>query len=427
MLLQTIETALADWRSGPQIARLAELRVLLDDDSTEVELRRRVDALQPAAGEARRVAQSLSELDRRILRDEAEFNSLDEARLLWQSEGQSALEEVKRQLADKEYAVAEQAALEEARGRLAAVGYDDARRNAARARMDELADAPRQSQHLQQAEAAVKPLTDALADLDGQRERIVARVADLRTRCEQATRLLQGLEAGLGDLHALEAAVQRLRDEAITANRAVGGARQQVETLAVRRADRKSLTAARSAIVQRVGLLRQLEEACGRRGVQALLIEQALPELEEYANELLDHLTGGDMRIFFDTQRSSKSKQDSVIETLDIRISDSTGERPYENYSGGEKFRVNFAIRLALSQLLARRAGARLRTLVIDEGFGSQDPEGRQRLVEAINAVQEQFACILVITHIDELRDKFPARIDVEKTAGGSKLAVVTL
>jgi len=174
-------------------------------------------------------------------------------------------------------------------------------------------------------------------------------------------------------------------------------------------------------------LLRQLEEACGRRGVQAMLIDAALPEIEDRANELLDRLTGGDMRIKFDTQRASKTKQDGQIETLDIRISDDGGERPYENYSGGEKFRINFAVRLALSRVLAHRAGARLQTLVIDEGFGSQDPEGRQRLVEAINAVQGQFASILVITHIDELRDKFPARIDVEKTASGSQATVVAL
>jgi len=77
--------------------------------------------------------------------------------------------------------------------------------------------------------------------------------------------------------------------------------------------------------------------------------------------------------------------------------------------------------------VLAHRAGARLQTLVIDEGFGSQDPEGRQRLVEAINAVQHQFAAILVITHIDELRDKFPARIDVEKTNNGSRATLVAL
>src|SRR5690606_36351607 len=129
-------------------------------------------------------------------------------------------------------------------------------------------------------------------------------------------------------------------------------------------------------------------------GIQALLIERAVPEIEMDANELLDRLSGGAMRVVIDTQKQLKSR-DALAETLDIRISDPAGERPYENFSGGEQFRVNFAIRLALSRVLARRAGARLQTLVIDEGFGSQDLNGRQRLVEAINTIQGDFERIL--------------------------------
>jgi exonuclease SbcC len=94
-------------------------------------------------------------------------------------------------------------------------------------------------------------------------------------------------------------------------------------------------------------------------------------------------------------------------------------------FSGGEAFRVNFAIRLALSEILARRTGARLQTLVIDEGFGSQDTEGRQRLIEAINQVKADFAKILIITHLDELKDAFPNRIEIEKTPRGSTVRVM--
>ena len=105
--------------------------------------------------------------------------------------------------------------------------------------------------------------------------------------------------------------------------------------------------------------------------------------------------------------------------------SDGAVTRDYEMFSGGEAFRVNFAIRLALSEVLARRTGARLQTLVIDEGFGSQDALGRQRLVEAINTVRRDFAKILIITHLDELKDAFPNRIEVEKTPRGSNARVV--
>jgi exonuclease SbcC len=131
------------------------------------------------------------------------------------------------------------------------------------------------------------------------------------------------------------------------------------------------------------------------------------------------------MSVHFETQAVYRDrKRDDLRETLDIKISDGVGQRAYEMFSGGEAFRANFAIRLALSQVLAGRKGARLQTLVIDEGFGSQDNQGVQRLIETINLIRPDFALILVISHLDELKDAFPTRIQVEKTERGSILTV---
>jgi exonuclease SbcC len=203
----------------------------------------------------------------------------------------------------------------------------------------------------------------------------------------------------------------------------VGAAQQDLKVLSGQRERQETLKVERDNLALRIQRLKLLEKSFGRDGVQALLIDHALPEIADHANELLDRLTGGDMTVTFGTQRELKSRE-GTRETLDITIADRNGARPYENYSGGEQFRVNFAIRLALSQLLARRAGAKLQTLVVDEGFGSQDPLGRQRLVEAINIVQDDFACVLIITHLDELRDVFPTRIEVSKGLRGSTIAV---
>jgi exonuclease SbcC len=200
----------------------------------------------------------------------------------------------------------------------------------------------------------------------------------------------------------------------------VATAQQNIDVLGKLRDQKEQVLEERGEVTLRIQRLRLLEKACSRDGVQALLIEKALPEIEADANELLERLSGG-MRVIFDTQRKAKTS-DRLLETLDIIISDSAGERPYENFSGGEQFRVNFAIRLALSKILARRSGARLQTLVIDEGFGSQDANGRQRLVEAINTIQDDFERILVITHIDELQDAFPIRIEVQKGIEGRPL-----
>ncbi|MDO8442989.1 MAG: SbcC/MukB-like Walker B domain-containing protein, partial [bacterium] len=159
-----------------------------------------------------------------------------------------------------------------------------------------------------------------------------------------------------------------------------------------------------------------------KTGVQAWLIEIALPEIEAEANQLLGRMTDNRMHVKIETQRETKTGE--LRETLDITISDELGMRNYEMFSGGEAFRINFAIRIALSRLLARRAGAPLPTLIIDEGFGTQDATGLEKLKEAITSIQDDFEKIIVITHVAELRDAFPTRIDVIKTAEGSTFEV---
>ncbi|MHB8172147.1 MAG: AAA family ATPase [Thermincolia bacterium] len=167
----------------------------------------------------------------------------------------------------------------------------------------------------------------------------------------------------------------------------------------------------------------ELVEAFGRKGIQAVIIENAIPELQDEANRFLSKLTDGRLTIELITQKGNK--RGNTVETLEIEISDELGKRKYEMYSGGEAFRVNFALRLALSKLLAKRAGAKLQTLVIDEGFGTQDNQGKERLVAVINAIREDFEKIIIITHIQELKDAFPVRIEVNKSEQGSQVAVI--
>lgn len=229
------------------------------------------------------------------------------------------------------------------------------------------------------------------------------------------------------NLAGAERALFDLQEQENRLNQEVGGARQKVSVLDELRKRKADLGSAREAAALQVARHKTLERAFGKDGVPALLIEQALPQIESKANELLDRLSDGQMSVRFVTQEEYKDKKrEDLKETLGIQISDAAGVRDYEMYSGGEAFRVNFAIRLALSEVLAQRKGARLQTLVIDEGFGSQDAQGRQRLIEAINLVKHDFARILVITHLEELKDAFPTRIEVEKGGRGSTIRVIS-
>jgi exonuclease SbcC len=230
------------------------------------------------------------------------------------------------------------------------------------------------------------------------------------------------LRAELGDAAAIQAEYEQTRAEESHARQMLGAAEQKLAACDALVKVRQGKVAERNRLADEKGIYEELRLAFGKKGVPAMIIEAAIPEIEDEANALLTQMTGGRMHVRFDTQK--ETQKGDTVETLDIQIADELGTRPYENYSGGEQFRVNFAVRVALSKLLARRAGTQLQTLVIDEGFGALDAAGRERLVEAINAVQSDFERILVITHLDELKDAFPARIDVTKTAAGSQIAI---
>jgi exonuclease SbcC len=65
-----------------------------------------------------------------------------------------------------------------------------------------------------------------------------------------------------------------------------------------------------------------------------------------------------------------------------------------------------------------------LQLLIVDEGFGTQDREGCDRLIAAINAIAADFACILTVTHMPYFKEAFQARIEVHKTQNGSHVSL---
>lgn len=166
-----------------------------------------------------------------------------------------------------------------------------------------------------------------------------------------------------------------------------------------------------------------ISQALGKDGIQALLIEDAIPEIENEANELLSKLTDNQAQIFIESLRDLK--KGGTKETLDIKISDGAGIRPYEMFSGGEAFRIDFALRIAISKLLARRAGTSLQTLIIDEGFGSQDEEGLNHIMDCLHKIQDDFAKIIVVSHLPSMKDQFPVHFFVEKGPAGSKINII--
>ena len=326
------------------------------------------------------------------------------------------------QLAGAAFAPEARAQVAELAAAIAALAYDGEAHRRLQARVAELTPYDEQARALERAEQALGP----------ERERLVEDRGTLRlregARDEEAARIAE-LLAERADLPAL---IRRTEDLSVQLDQA----RRRYEELARRQGSLEATLGrlayleeeaersreSRSALAEAEGIYRELARAFGKGGIQAMIIEGAVPELQDEANAILANMPGNSMRVEFRTQR--ETRKGDTVEALEIVIGDEAGQRDYAMYSGGEAFRINFAIRVALAKLLARRAGAKLQMLVIDEGFGTQDARGRDSLVEAIHAIEDDFQMVLVITHVNELKDLFPTQILVEKGPTGSQVTI---
>lgn len=339
---------------------------------------------------------------------------------------QKRLGELRSRLDREDYGAEERAAIAAIEAEITRLGTASADYEAVRTLARDLTAQGAEARHAQLAEAE-RGRAQMESDLKERSDRRARRQVQVQSERER----LEALRVEIGDLAAIrlqaQGAEQEL-DQAVTACESAGAqvarCRQALADCAAAADQAARKGAERDNVAKDKQAYTELAAAFGRKGVQALIIHNALPEIEDEANRLLARMTDNALKVQLDTLREARSGV-GPIETLDIKITDDAGPRPYEMYSGGEAFRVDFALRIAISRLLAHRAGASLQTLILDEGFGTQDAKGRERLVEAIESVADEFAQILVVTHVEELKDAFPTRIEVLKTPSGSQINFV--
>ena len=157
-----------------------------------------------------------------------------------------------------------------------------------------------------------------------------------------------------------------------------------------------------------------LVTAFGKSGIQSLIIENTLPDIENEINDILDKLTSGKISISFITQKQAKTKK-TAIDTLDIIVHDNGIDRKYESFSGGEKFRIDFSCHVGISKFLTKRADATIDMFILDEGLASQDINARTIFVDSIKMLSDKFKKILIITHIDTIKEAFDNKMFVTK------------
>ena len=335
---------------------------------------------------------------------------------------QADLEAIAASLASRDFAGDTLSRINELEKAITDAGYDEARHECVRSEIS----------RMEKFDRLHRELENAIKSLDAENEKaagIARTIADINERHQHDRCALDSIKGKLAELPGVlqelggaEKESRECNELNSAARQRLGAATERLEYLKVLSVKLKEKQKSAAAASRSEAIYTELATAFGKKGIQAMLIETSLPELEDEANRLLARMTDGRMSVTFETQRDTK--KGDVAETLDIKIGDELGTRSYEMFSGGEAFRIDFAVRIALSRLLARRAGAPLPTLIIDEGFGTQDSAGIEKVTEAINSIQEEFRKIIVITHIDELKDAFPSHINVVKADCGSRIEV---
>jgi len=326
----------------------------------------------------------------------------------------------------KKFALSEYSNLATINQKISQIGYDRDRHTQIEQKMRHLEPYGELYSQLSQANERHRSLTNFIntyASATSRREQeIAAWKADLNKLRSQQIELTEAKQ----QLMQARTNSDRLRVELQTAISSRDVAQDKINTIA---AIENEIHLAQKEIQQNYEeeqIYEELSAAFGKNGIQALMIERAVPQLQEISNDLLGRLTDNRMAIKFELVEGRIDRQTGLpSEELEINISDEIGTRSYETFSGGEAFRIDFAIRIALSKLLAFRSGAPLPILFIDEGFGSQDTDGQGRLTDVIQSIQSQFEKIIVITHIDQMKDTFEDRIEVLKTRDGSTFTMV--
>lgn len=154
--------------------------------------------------------------------------------------------------------------------------------------------------------------------------------------------------------------------------------------------------------------------------VQTAFFDQIL----HAANIHLDQMTSGQFRL----ERKVETAKGNAKSGLELLVFDAyTGQsRRVQNLSGGEGFKASLSLALGLAEVVQQLSGGvSLETMLIDEGFGTLDAESLDQAIELLMSLQSTGRLVGVISHVQELKDRVDARIEVKKSRSGSTIQLI--
>jgi exonuclease SbcC len=268
----------------------------------------------------------------------------------------------------------------------------------------------------------------------GARETLWAKINDydqklqtLKTQVELMTQQLS--EQQIPDIEALKEGFNVANLAYIEAEEVWSGAQQHKLLLERTRTKVRLLGEQQQAIREQYDVVGKMAKAASGRGdvrvsLERFVLGNLLDSVLGIASQRLHAMSKGQYKL---VRQNEANQKRTATAGLDLAIDDaySGKTRPVATLSGGESFMASLSLALALSDVVQQRSGGiQLDTLFIDEGFGSLDQDSLQLAIDMLVDLQATGRTIGVISHVSELKDQMPLRIDVKSGRTGSTVSV---
>jgi exonuclease SbcC len=266
-----------------------------------------------------------------------------------------------------------------------------------------------------------KRSTGQIAELDQEIRQFHVDLGTARATAKQAAQAAEGLvPADLAALHSADQSAAAAHVASVQAEARLAGEMQQIDgwilTLSQLDKELESL----GARYQVVGQLANV--ASGKNGMslsfQRYVLGVFLDEVLEAATHRLRIMSRGRFSLQRAQESSGRGKAGLDIEACDTYTSTA---RPVATLSGGECFLASLALALGLADVVQAHAGGiRLDTIFVDEGFGTLDPEALEAAITALRDLQQGGRLVGIISHVTELKELIPTRLEVMPDRRGS-------
>ena len=144
-------------------------------------------------------------------------------------------------------------------------------------------------------------------------------------------------------------------------------------------------------------------------------------DIIEAANIRLEKMTGDRFSLIRKTSKSKGAGQKGL--ELEIYDNYTDSSRDVSSLSGGESFKASLSLALGLSDIVQSNAGGvSLDTLFVDEGFGTLDPQSLDNAIDSLLELQRGGRLVGIISHVEELKERIDAKLEVTSTSKGSKV-----